>query len=276
LHIYRAHSRIGFARLEKQTSSTETNGDYAMTIRNLIAALGLLSLSSAGAMAADLALKAPPPAAPAPTWTGFYIGVNGGASWATAANAINLAGLGAAGTLPLYSQGLNGFLGGGQIGYNYQTGNFLVGVEGDGDWSNIKGTTPCLVEFSCSANMKWTADATVRAGVLPIHNLLVYVKGGASWTDVNYNFSSGSLLGAATLTSNASETKVGGLLGFGTEYMFAPHWTAKIEYNYVDYGSHTDNHTLTLAVPGAAVNVAVPVQSSLKASTMKAGINYLF
>ena len=248
-----------------------------MTIRNLIAALGLLSLSSAGAMAADLALKAPPPAPPAPSWTGFYIGVNGGASWATAANAISLAGLGGVGTLPLYSQGLNGFLGGGQIGYNYQTGNFLVGVEGDGDWSNIKGTTPCLVVFSCSANMRWTADATVRAGVLPMQNVLVYVKGGASWTDVNYNFSSSSLLGAATLTSNVTETKVGGLLGFGTEYMFAPHWTAKIEYNYVDYGSHTDNHPLTLAVPGlGAATVNVPVQSSLKASTMKAGINYLF
>ena len=65
-----------------------------MTIRNLIAALGLLSLSSAGAMAADLAYKAPPPAPPPPNWTGFYIGVNGGASWATAANSVNLAGLG--------------------------------------------------------------------------------------------------------------------------------------------------------------------------------------
>ncbi len=250
-----------------------------MTFRNLIAALGLLSLGTASAMAADMPLKAPMAPPPPPSWTGFYIGVNGGASWATAANAVNLGGLGigGTGTLPLYSQGLNGFLAGGQIGYNYQAGNFLVGVEGDGDWSNIKGTTPCLVVFSCTANMEWTADATVRAGVLPMHNLLVYVKGGASWTDVKYNFSSGSLLGAATLTSNQTETKVGGLLGFGTEYMFAPHWTAKIEYNYVDYGSHTDNHTLTLAAPGlGAANVNVPVQSSLKASTMKAGINYLF
>jgi outer membrane immunogenic protein len=123
-------------------------------------------------------------------------------------------------TLPLYSQGLNGFLAGGQIGYNYQSGNFLVGVEGDGDWSNIKGTTPCLVVFSCTANMQWTADATIRAGVLPRHNLLVYVKGGASWTSVKYNFTDGGLLAPASITSNQSETKVGGLLGFGTEYMF--------------------------------------------------------
>ena len=167
-----------------------------MTFRNLIAAVGLLSLSSAGAMAADLAYKAPPPAPPPPpSWTGFYIGVNGGASWATAANSIPLAGLGlGTGTLPLYSQGLNGFLAGGQIGYNYQSGKFLVGVEGDGDWSNIKGTTPCLVLFTCSANMQWTADATVRAGVLPMQDLLVYVKGGASWTSVKYNFNDGGLL----------------------------------------------------------------------------------
>jgi outer membrane immunogenic protein len=248
-----------------------------MTFRKLIAVLGLLSLGTAGAMAADMPLKAPmaPPPPPA-SWTGFYIGINGGAGWATAANSINLAGLGIGGTLPLYSQGLNGFLGGGQIGYNYQSGKFLVGVEGDGDWSNIKGTTPCLVVFSCTANMQWSADATVRAGVLPMQNLLVYVKGGASWTSVKYNFTDGGLLAPGSLTSNATETKVGGLLGFGTEYMFAPHWTAKIEYNYVDYGSHTDNHPLTFAVPPAALTVNVPVQSSLKASTMKAGINYLF
>ena len=124
--------------------------------------------------------------------------------------------------------------------------------------------------------MQWTADATVSAGVLPMHNLPVYVKGRASWTSVKYNFTDGGLLAPASITSNQSETKVGGLLGFGMEYMFAPHWTAKIEYNYVDYGSHTDTHTLTLAVPGAAVNLGVPVQSSVKASTMKAGINYLF
>jgi outer membrane immunogenic protein len=248
-----------------------------MTIRNLIAALGLLSLSSAGAMAADLAYKAPPPPAPPPpSWTGFYIGINGGASWATSESNINLAGLGAAATLPLTSHGLNGFLGGGQIGYNYQSGNFLVGVEGDGDWSNIKGTTPCLTTFSCSANMQWTADATVRAGVLPMQNVLVYVKGGASWTSVKYNFTDGGLLAPASLTANQTETKVGGLLGFGTEYMFAPHWTAKIEYNYVDYGSHTDNFPVTLAVPGAAATINVPVQTTLKASTVKAGINYLF
>jgi outer membrane immunogenic protein len=250
-----------------------------MTFRNLIAALSLLSLGTAGAMAADMPLKAPMAPPPPPSWTGFYIGVNGGASWATAANSINLGGLGLGGaaTLPLYSQGLNGFLGGGQIGYNYQAGNFLVGVEGDGDWSNIKGSTPCLVLFTCTANMQWTADATVRAGVLPLNNLLVYVKGGASWTSVKYNFSDGGLLSPASLTSNQSETKVGGLLGFGTEYMFAPHWTAKIEYNYVDYGSHTDNHPLTLAAPGlGAATINIPVQSNLKASTMKAGINYLF
>ena len=95
------------------------------------------------------------------------------------------------------------------------------------------------------------------------NNLLVYVKGGASWTSVKYNFSDGGLLAPGSLTSNATETKVGGLLGFGTEYMFAPHWTAKIEYNYVDYGNHTDNHPLTAAFPGipaATINVPVQIQ----------------
>jgi len=247
-----------------------------MKIKGLIAALGLLSLTSASAMAADLALKAPPPPAPVMSWTGFYIGINGGAGWATAASNLNLAGFGIpglTGLFPIASHNLNGFLAGGQIGANYQAGKFLVGVEGDGDWANVQGTAPCIVVFSCAANVRWTADATVRAGVLPMPDLLVYVKGGASWAGVNYNFTSPAI-GFGAINSNTNVTKVGGLIGFGTEYMFAPHWTAKIEYNYADYGKHTDTFALTaVGVPGS---LPVPVQTELQMHTIKGGINYIF
>ena len=62
------------------------------------------------------------------------------------------------------------------------------------------------------------------------------------------------------------------MLGLGTEYLFAPHWTAKIEYNYADYGNHTDTFVLT----AAGGSVGVPVQTSLQTHTVKAGINYHF
>jgi outer membrane immunogenic protein len=171
-----------------------------MKYRSLIAALGLLSISSAGAMAADLAYKAPPPTPPPPpSWTGFYIGINGGAGWATSESNLNVGGLlaglgipGIAANLPLSSHGLNGFLAGGQVGYNWQTGKFLLGIEGDGDWANIQGTTPCIVIFACTAKERWTADITARAGVLPMSDLLVYVKGGATWANMNYTFGAAS------------------------------------------------------------------------------------
>src|SRR5580700_3775211 len=142
-------------------------------------------------------LKAAPSyAAPTSSWTGFYIGVNGGAGWGTAASSIDLGALagglglgGVTGSLPIGSHEINGFLGGGQIGYNWQSGNVVFGLEGDGDWADVEGTAPCIVEFSCSAKVNWTADATVRLGVLPMSNVLVYVKGGVAWAGLNYNLS---------------------------------------------------------------------------------------
>lgn len=244
-----------------------------LSLSSVVACVLAVFLGSANA--ADMPLKAPPP--PAPSWTGFYIGVNGGAGWATAASSINFAGLAIAGvgafgggSFPIASHELNGFLGGGQVGYNWQTGNIVLGVEGDGDWANITGTAPCILVLSCGDTVNWTADATARIGVLPMSNMLIYVKGGAAWVGETHTLSAS--IGGVTLNSSLTTTKTGGLLGIGTEYLFAPHWTAKIEYDYADYGSHTDS--LTLAVAG--LSASVPVQTSLQMSTVRAGVNYHF
>jgi outer membrane immunogenic protein len=231
-------------------------------------------LGSANAADMSMPFKAPSYAPPASNWTGFYIGINGGAGWGTAASSIDLGALDptfGTGTFPVGSHEINGFLGGGQIGYNWQSGNIVFGVEGDGDWADIEGTAPCVVEFACSAKINWTADATARLGVLPMSNVLVYVKGGVAWAGLDYNLSSSVLLGG--LGGSLSTTKTGGLLGIGTEYLFAPHWTAKIEYNYTDFGSHSDTFTLSETGVGS---VAVPVSTTLQLHTVKAGINYHF
>jgi outer membrane immunogenic protein len=217
-------------------------------------------------------LKAPAYIAPPSNWSGFYIGINGGAGWGTAASSVDLDALGlgggVTGSIPIASHELNGFLGGGQIGYNWQSGNVVFGVEGDADWADIEGTAPCIVVLSCSAKINWTADATARLGVLPMSNVLVYVKGGVAWAGVNDNLSAFGLV-----SGSLSTTKTGGLLGIGTEYLFAPHWTAKIEYNYTDFGSHSDSFTITEAGVGS---ITVPVSTTLQLHTVKAGINYHF
>jgi outer membrane immunogenic protein len=245
-------------------------------VKRFLSLSGVASMFAAALMgsasAADMPLKAPMAAPPMSNWTGFYIGINGGAGWGTAASSIDLAALGGGGgvlpgSIPVASHELNGFLGGGQIGYNWQMGNVVYGIEGDGDWANVQGTAPCLVVLSCGATVNWTADATARLGVLPLSNMLVYVKGGAAWAGVNDNLS-----GFGLISGSLTTTKTGGLLGFGTEYLFAPRWTAKIEYNYADYGSHTD----TLVLTAAGLSVGVPVQTSLQMHTVKAGINYHF
>ena len=252
------------------------------TLSSVGVACVLAAAFAGSANAADMALKAPSYAAPASTWTGFYMGVNGGAGWATAASSIDLTalaggvgGLGALGNFPVGSHEINGFLGGGQIGYNWQSGNIVFGVEGDGDWADVEGTAPCIEVLSCTAKVNWTADATARLGVLPMSNMLIYVKGGAAWAGLNYNLSSSGVLGVAgaSINSSLTTTKTGGLLGLGTEYLFAPHWTAKIEYNYADFGSHTDSFVLT--EPGVG-SIAVPVQTTLQMHTVKAGVNYHF
>jgi outer membrane immunogenic protein len=233
-------------------------------------------LGSANAADMSMPLKAPAYTAPTSNWTGFYIGINGGAGWGTSTSSIDLSSLGGGlifGTLtessiPVGAGEINGFLGGGQIGYNWQSGNIVFGLEGDGDWADIQGSSPCIIEFSCSAKVNWTADATARLGVLPVSNMLIYVKGGAAWAGLDYNLS-----GFGLLSAGLSTTKTGGLLGIGTEYLFAPHWTAKIEYNYTDFGSHSDTVLLTESGVGS---VAVPMSTTLQMHTVKAGINYHF
>ncbi len=260
-----------------------------------LATLGIAFLINQ-AQAADLGRRPAyvPPAPPAPVynWTGFYIGVNGGAGWGTSESTVNLAtpAIPAFGIIvppiafafPLSSHNVNGFLGGGQIGYNYQFNSWLVGIEGDGDWADIKGNGPCLAILNCTTKVKWTADITGRLGVLPTDRLLVYVKGGVSWANVDYSFGNAIAIGApfpfaAAVSANQNLTKTGGLLGLGTEYAFAPNWTAKLEYNYADYGTQTNNFLVGAAATGiGAIAFNVPTQTDLKVHTIRAGINYKF
>jgi outer membrane immunogenic protein len=248
----------------------------------MFAGLACAALLVSPAFAADMALKGPPAPYPQPTssWTGFYLGVNGGAGWGTSSSSADIALAGLTTTLPIASQGTAGWLGGVTAGYNFQAGVVVFGIEGDFDWADIEGNTSCLVVFNCNVKQDWVGDIAGRIGVAPVSNLLMYVKGGVAWADTKYNFGNSFTAGVATvsITGNASDTRTGGMLGMGVEYAFMAHWSAKIEYDFIDFGSDTVNMSFASSPAGLLVGLpsSIPTQIKETESLMKAGINYRF
>jgi outer membrane immunogenic protein len=224
-----------------------------------VAAAALTAVSSA--MAADLGTpvyKVPPaPVAVAPNWTGFYIGANGGGGWGTQEFFESDPFSGKA----LSSIGVNGFLGGGQVGYNYQTGWLVLGVEGSFDWANINGDGP-LEGDTFSANTDWLANVTGRVGGTVDHALL-YVKGGVAWAHDKYD------INEIDFDYTGSATRTGALLGAGIEYAFTPHWSGRVEYNFMDFGKNN----VTFCEDGVDCE-AYPIKQYIH--TVTVGLNYKF
>lgn len=216
--------------------------------------------SVVSASAADLprpVYKAPPLLSPVPvfSWTGFYVGVNAGYGWN------RLSGTGTFGSDSLTAKG---WLAGGQLGYNYQIGQFVVGVEGEFDWANVKNDSP-LFAGTLTIKNDYFITAAARLGYA-VDRFLIYAKGGGAWTRDKWDGNDGAG-GTVSATSNRS----GWLLGAGVEYAFLGNWSAKLEYDYLMFPSVTPTFTTTggLAVIGT---------SSIKARTqlLKAGLNYRF
>ncbi len=236
------------------------------------AAASILVGTAQAASAADLPMKAPPPmmAAPAPyNWTGFYVGGFFGAGWGTSqANLTSLSFTALPGPLPLATTSNSGFLGGGQVGYNYQSGWVVWGVEGDFAGTGIKGTAPCLAVFSCSASDDWLATVSGRVGGIVDGRLLAYVKGGGAWENAKYTGSDPvGIVGGISVSSTV--TRAGWLGGMGVEYAFTPNWRGFIEYDYMDFGTNNVNFNFAGLASGTAAITD-------KLSVMKAGVNYAF
>src|SRR5690242_4217711 len=200
-------------------------------------ATAAMLLSPLAARAADLAVKAaPPPPLPIFSWTGFYIGGNIGGAWSN--NRWN-------DTLFVtnFNNGNNGvFIGGGQIGGNYQIGQFVIGAEWDFDWAanhnNSAGViVPGVGNVAVTANDRWITTVAARFG-WAVNTWMFYGKAGAGWVGTN-NLTVTNLTTGASLTcnsgflSNCGSSNAGWLLGAGFEYAFAPHWTVKAEYDYL-------------------------------------------
>ncbi|HMN71996.1 MAG TPA: porin family protein [Rhodoblastus sp.] len=236
-------------------------------VRILAAALSASTIAGA-AVAADLpSRKAPPPAyvAPVPmfTWTGLYIGVNGG-GFINNSRIGSFAGFGNSGKL-----GGGSYLVGGTIGYNWQTANGMVlGVEADADYRGKASETPPLF-LNVNSNDGVLGSARVRLGY-GFDRALIYVTGGLAFGNaIAPNALVSPFFGVAAARSGSNPTfGVGWTAGAGLEYALNNNWSVKGEYLYADLGSKSWVYNAGL--------VPVSVAGTSAAHELKAGVNYRF
>jgi outer membrane immunogenic protein len=215
-----------------------------------VAALALLATSFSG-QAADMPRPIDRDVRPVVTyynWTGFYLGVNGGYGWGKS----NW-------DSPIVSVKPKGWMAGGTVGFNYQVGAFVWGLEGDFDWADVSGGTACGA-FSCDTKNTWLATARGRLGYA-LDRWLPYITGGGAFGRVRASSTNPAVTGA-------SDTLNGWTVGGGLEYAFLGNWSAKIEYLYVDLSGFNCG----IACSPGVVNNNV----TFKENVVRAGINYRF
>jgi outer membrane immunogenic protein len=220
-------------------------------LAGIVAAAVMAPLAPLAAQAADLA--PPPYGAPAYVepvyagWSGLYIGLNGGYGFGTSDW-----------DAPAVSIDASGGMLGGTLGYNFQTGAWVWGAEGDFEAWWMKGDTACGAGGTCETKSDWFGTARLRLGYSGASNWLAYITGGAAFADITATNSN--------LAASASNSLVGWTLGAGIEYAWRSNWSVKLEYLYADLGSFDCGVSC-----GAAVD-----NVTLTTNLLRAGLNYRF
>jgi outer membrane immunogenic protein len=183
------------------------------------------------------------------SWTGFYVGLNGGygfgkSSWSS-------------GGLSTGDFNVNGALAGLTLGYNLQTGTWVWGAEGDLDASWMKGSTTTACASGCETKNSWLGTGRLRLGYAGWNNWLPYLTGGVAAGDIKATDSTGSV----------TKTAIGWTAGLGVEYAMFGNWSTKLEYLYADLGK------VTCGTPTCAGG---DVDIKFKANIVKVGVNYRF
>lgn len=250
-------------------------------MRKYLALVAFLAASPiAVASAADMPLKAPPrPYVAAYSWTGFYVGGELGGGWSRSTTT-NIDPTG--GFPPGFVNApvnMNGFLGGGYAGYNYQFNNIVVGIDGYYDGASLSGTArdvspgPGVGNVSIkNENMRWDSAITGRLGFAN-NNWLFFAKGGWAWAGFHGTGVTTTALGGAVGSGTSSDTRDGGTVGVGVEYGFTPHWSAKVEYDYVKFRTSNFNSS-NISAAGVASAPAKSASSDL--NELKGGVAYRF
>jgi len=198
-------------------------------------------------------------------WSGFYIGAHIGGVWADK----DWTDVTFLPPLPLGSHQASGFLAGAQVGFNYQVGTWVFGVEGQGSWTNADGEHTCVIGFTiCRTEMNFVGTVAGRIGYA-FNNVLLYGKGGVAFVDEDFLLLAAPA-GVAFAASTNDSTRTGWMAGVGLEWGITPNWSAKIEYNYMDFGTQNINFVTLGGVPFAIEAIDQQVH------VVKAGINYRF
>ena len=229
--------------------------------------VGLLAVAfslgvAQAAWAADMPVKGPvykaPMMAPAYNWTGFYVGVNAGGAWnrSTWSDTANPA------TYTPFDTNDTSFVAGGHVGYNYQTGQIVLGVEGDLEWLGISGDAQCAAAIGsvCNTKQDWLGSIRGRIGYAGIDRVLVYATGGVAFT--RYSFAETALF----LQNWGSSSRTGWTVGGGAEYALTNNWIVGLQYSYYDFGTKTSG--------GGIAPVTVNFKET--ESTLTARLSYKF
>jgi outer membrane immunogenic protein len=269
-----------------------------------LVAIMAASIGATSALAADLPArtytKAPALVDPVYNWSGFYVGANIGYSWGRSSDTSNLTN--GDGTVLFTSAGssnLDGIVGGGQAGYNWQTQNWVWGLEADIQGTGERGSreltcpvgvcTPstvlpgfhalvilvpgAAVPLSLDQKIDWFGTVRGRAGVLVSPKVLLYATGGLAYGEVK----SSETLGTAFSTT---DTRVGYTVGAGVEGAIGGNWTAKLEYLYVDLGRTSGSFASAIPAFGAGTVASGTLTSSYSSritdNVLRVGVNYRF
>jgi outer membrane immunogenic protein len=235
--------------------------------RFLLATVSMVALTSV-TRAADMPATMPakgPMYSPVPvaTWDGAYVGVQGGVVRHDAKDTFSLTNITEGGSK-------TGGMAGALLGYNWQPGTFLYGLEGDWGWIAARADQTKPISGFRSYDVNWLATARARAG-FAVDSTLFYLTGGVAFAHVNNN--SGGFAGVVFTSSfPQNQTRSGWTVGAGVERRFAPHWTTRAELRYVDLGTSSVD-----CVPGRfACGINDPAEFSNRLVMGLVGLNYQF
>jgi len=253
-----------------------SGGDGAGTMKKiLLATVSMVALTS-GARTADMPAAMPakgPMYSPVPvaTWDGAYFGVQGGVARREARLTDPFGNIGALpGQFSLAGDKTGGTLGV-LAGYNWQHGNFVYGLEGDWNWIGAKvSELSSISDNSTSYDVNWLATLRARAG-FAVDSTLFYLTGGEALGHIRDSFAFLDQGGTITVALTKDGTKAGWTIGAGVEHMFAPQWTARAEFRYVDLGK-----TSAACTPGADACGEPPFTFSNSLWMGLVGVNYKF
>ncbi len=227
-----------------------------------VVALGAAVPAFGADLAARTYTKAAPMVAAIYDWSGFYVGINGG--WGSSHNCWNFAGV-----TPEGCHDATGGTIGGQVGYRWQMGQLVFGLEGQGNWADLSGSnvSQAFPGFSNQTKVNAFGLFTGQIGYA-FNNVLLYAKGGAAVTGNSYRVF--SVPTGVLAASAADDTRWGGTIGAGVEVGFAPNWSVGVEYDHL----FMQDSTLTFNTPGGVLFGTDRIRQDVDLVTAR--VNYKF